>query len=105
MRSLIAGFALLVFSTLSMAQEIAGVEVQAIVRPPGTPVKETPVRSFGFMRPQQVKALVKHQLKKAIDGRPYPNLENWHPLTTRQKFDVFVAHTYSPNPFLVAGLD
>ena len=105
MRSLIAVLAVLVFSTLSMSQETAGVQVQAIVQPPSATVKGPPALSFGFMRPQQVKALVKHQLKKAIDGKQYPNLENWRPLTTRQKFDVFVAHTYSPNTFLAAGID
>jgi hypothetical protein len=105
MRSLIAVLAVLVFSTLSMAQETAGFEVQEIVLPASASVKAAPAWSFGFMRPQQVKALVKLQLKKAIDGRVYPDLENWRPLTTRQKFDVFVAHTYSPNTFLGAGID
>ncbi|HEV2962853.1 MAG TPA: hypothetical protein VG649_13570 [Candidatus Angelobacter sp.] len=104
MRSLIAGLAVLVFSTLSMAQETAGFEVKEI-QPPSIPVKQVSAWSFGFMRPQQVKALVKQQLKRAIDGKQYPTLGNWHPLTPRQKFDVFVAHTYSPNTFLGAGID
>jgi len=105
MRSLIAVLAVLVFSTLSMAQETAGFEVQEIVQPPSAPIRGALARSFDFMRPQQVRALVKQQLKKAIDGKAYPSLQNWRPLTARQKFDVFVAHTYSSNTFLGAGID
>ena len=50
-------------------------------------------------------SMVKHQINKAIDGKPYPNIEEWRPLTTRQKFDVFLQRTYSPLTFLSAGLD
>jgi hypothetical protein len=50
-------------------------------------------------------SLIKKQVNKAIDGKPYPELGNWHPLTTRQKFDVFLTHTYSPMTFAGAGVD
>src|SRR5436309_705884 len=46
MRSLIAVLAVLVFSTLSMAQETASVEIQAIVQSPSTPVKGPPALPF-----------------------------------------------------------
>ena len=52
-----------------------------------------------------VKSLIKRELKKAIDGRPYPSVQNWQPLTTREKFDVFLKHTYSPSTFAGAGID
>lgn len=50
-------------------------------------------------------AMVKKQVNKAIDGKPYPSLDNWRPLTTRQKFDVFLSHTYAPRTFAAAGID
>lgn len=49
--------------------------------------------------------MVKKQVNKAIDGKPYPSLDNWRPLTTRQKFDVFLSHTYAPRTFAAAGID
>jgi len=52
-----------------------------------------------------VKGLIKRELKKAIDGRPYPEIKNWHPLTTREKFNVFLKHTYAPGTFAGAGID
>src|SRR5438270_8159421 len=56
-------------------------------------------------RIQQVKQLVKRELRKAIDGRPYPAIENWRPLTTHEKLDVFLKHTYAPGTFARAGID
>lgn len=50
-------------------------------------------------------AMIKKQINKAIDGKPYPDLENWQPLTTGQKFDVFRQRTYSPLTFIAAGVD
>ena len=90
-----------------MAQGIPDVGVQEIVQIqlPDAPARGLPPRSFGFARAQQVKYLVKQQLKKAIDGKFYPSLENWRPLTAREKFEVFLVHTYSPNTFLGAGID
>jgi hypothetical protein len=104
MRLLIAGI-LLASSTLSMAQETAIVEAKATNQPPSVQTDTLPVRALAFIRPKNVKLLVKHQLKKAIDGKQCPTLNEWHPLTARQKLDVFVTHTYSPNTFLGAGID
>src|SRR5947209_13393785 len=64
--------------------------------------------SAGTVSGQQfrmVKGLIKRELKKAIDGRPYPEIKNWHPLTTREKFNVFLKHTYAPGTFAGAGID
>ena len=104
MRSFFAGLAVCVFSAFCMAQETASNEAKEIVLP-RNPSSQQSSGNFGFMRPQNVRALVKHQLKKAIDGKPYPLLKNWEPLTTSQKFHFFAAHTYSPNTFLGAGID
>lgn len=56
-------------------------------------------------RLQQMKNLIKTQVRKALDGRPYPSLQDWHPLTTREKFDVFLHSTYSPRTFANAAID
>lgn len=56
-------------------------------------------------RMTQVKALIKTQVNKAIDGKPYPSIGEWQPLTARQKFDVFLHSTYAPSTFLNAGID
>lgn len=49
--------------------------------------------------------MIKKQINKAIDGKSYPSLENWRPLTTREKFEVFRQRLYSPLTFTAAGLD
>lgn len=53
----------------------------------------------------KVTALIKKQVNKEIDGNPCPNLANWRPLTFREKFDVFLKHTYSSRTFAAAGVD
>lgn len=58
-----------------------------------------------LMKPEQMKALIKTQVNRVIDGKAYPALGEWQPLTTRQKFDVFLHSTYSPSTFLNAGID
>ena len=56
-------------------------------------------------RVQQMKNMIKLQVNRAIDGKPYPSLNEWKPLTARQKFDVFVHSTYSPRTFANAAID
>jgi hypothetical protein len=65
----------------------------------GTP----PVSEQGAI--DHVKTLVKHQIDGAIMGKYYPALDEWQPLTPRQKFRTFLVHTYSPRTFLNAGID
>lgn len=60
---------------------------------------EAPIPRFA-----QMKALIKTQINKAIDGKPYPAVQEWQPLTTREKFDVFLHSTYAPSTFLNAGI-
>ena len=49
--------------------------------------------------------MIRKQVNKAIDGRTYPSVENWHPLSTREKFDVFLTRIHSPSTFAAAGVD
>jgi hypothetical protein len=66
---------------------------------PGTP----PVPEPGTAA--QVKKLVKREINQAIMGKQYPDLDNWKPLTPKQKFGTFLTHTYSPSTFAAAGID
>ena len=56
-------------------------------------------------RIQQMKYMVRQQVNHAIDGKPYPSLDEWKPLTARQKFDVFLHSTYAPRTFANAAID
>jgi hypothetical protein len=56
-------------------------------------------------RLQQMKYMIKAQVNRAIDGKPYPTLSEWKPLTARQKFDVFLHSTYAPRTFANAAID
>ncbi|HEX2328574.1 MAG TPA: hypothetical protein VHN74_07615 [Candidatus Angelobacter sp.] len=53
----------------------------------------------------QMKALVKTQVNKAIMAPGCPNVENWRPLSTQEKFKVFLEHTYKPQTFASALVD
>lgn len=53
----------------------------------------------------KMKSLIKTEVKKAIDGKHYPVVAEWHPLTAQQKFDVFLHSTYAPTTFINAGVD
>jgi hypothetical protein len=52
-----------------------------------------------------MKNLIKQQVARAIDGKAYPSVTEWQPLSTRQKFDVFLHSTYSPRTFANAAID
>lgn len=52
-----------------------------------------------------VKKMVKSEIHSAIMGASYPSVNNWRPLTTREKFNVFLEHTYSPRTFANAGVN
>jgi hypothetical protein len=56
-------------------------------------------------RLKQMKNLIKLQITRAIDGKPYPAVQEWRPLTTREKFDVFLHSTYAPRTFANAAID
>jgi hypothetical protein len=53
----------------------------------------------------QMTNMIKQQLNRAIDGKAYPSVTEWQPLSTRQKFDVFLHSTYSPRTFANAAID
>ena len=52
-----------------------------------------------------MRGMIKKQVNQAIEGKYYPNLDNWHPLTAREKFDLFLQRTYTPRTFEAAGVD
>ncbi len=52
-----------------------------------------------------VKKLLKTELNRAVMGQSYPSVDAWHPLSAREKFHVFVQHTYSPRTFAGAAVD
>ena len=54
---------------------------------------------------QQMKNLIKLQMNRAINGKAYPSINEWQPLTAREKFDVFLHSTYSPRTFANAAID
>jgi hypothetical protein len=54
---------------------------------------------------QKMKSLVKRQVNHAIDGNGYPSVDQWRPLTPREKFREFLHSTYSPRTFLNAAID
>jgi len=54
---------------------------------------------------QRMKGMIKHQINHAIDSNGYPNLVEWKPLTAKQKFQVFLHSTYSPQTFANAAID
>jgi hypothetical protein len=64
--------------------------------PPG-PAEASPM--------QQMKKLVKQEFNRAMDGNTLPAVDQWRPLSPKEKFHVFVAHTYSPRTFANAGID
>ncbi|HET8888586.1 MAG TPA: hypothetical protein VFQ41_06755 [Candidatus Angelobacter sp.] len=66
---------------------------------------EAPLFSNPPPRLLMMKNLIKRQVARAIDGKAYPSLSEWQPLTARQKFDVFLRSTYSPRTFANAAID
>lgn len=63
--------------------------------PPATPLP----------RMQQMKNLIRTQIRRAIDGKAYPSVKEWRPLTDREKFQVFLHSTYAPRTFANAAVD
>jgi hypothetical protein len=53
----------------------------------------------------QITGMVRSRIRQAINGRDYPSLQNWAPLTTQEKFSRFLKHTYSGRTFAGAGID
>ena len=56
-------------------------------------------------RLEQMKYIIKARVNRAIDGKPYPSVTEWQPLTAREKFEVFLHSTYSPRTFANAAID
>jgi hypothetical protein len=54
---------------------------------------------------QHMKKLVKQEFNRTLVGSTFPPVDQWRPLSPKEKFHVFVAHTYSPRTFANAGID
>lgn len=70
------------------------------VESPGTP--PGPAEAT---RMQEMKMVVRWELNHAIMGKSFPEIDHWQPLSPKEKFHVFVVHTYSPRTFANAGID
>jgi len=53
---------------------------------------------------QKMKGMIKTQVNHAIDSNGCPSVYEWRPLTTQEKFGVFVRSTYSPYTFINAAV-
>jgi hypothetical protein len=73
-------------------------------KPVAAPVGGTPP-SPPLPRVQQMKNLIKTQIRRAIDGNPYQTVGEWKPLSQREKFNYFLHHTYAPRTFAGAAVD
>jgi hypothetical protein len=104
MRYLHIIFALIFTCGFVSAQETA-VDITLPILPPTLLIAGASPVTLELGRFQQMKNLIKRQVNQAIDGRPYPSLGDWKPLTAREKFDVFLHSTYSPRTFANAAID
>src|SRR5215467_2874486 len=104
MRSLYISLVLLFICALASAQEpsgSSGPSANAVMAMAEAPLVPPPPRINMVM----MKNLIKHQVSRAIDGKAYPSVAEWQPLSTRQKFDVFLHSTYAPSTFANAAID
>jgi hypothetical protein len=69
------------------------------------PEAPEPVSTPEVARFQRMKGMIKKQINHAIDSNGYPNLVEWRPLTAKEKFQVFLHSTYSPQTFANAAID
>src|SRR5579864_3752298 len=53
---------------------------------------------------QKMKGLIKTEMNHAIETKGCPSVYEWRPLTTQEKFEVFVRSTYSPYTFINAAV-
>jgi hypothetical protein len=97
-------FGLVVILTGTLASAQAPVDVTESSSSTAVAMAEAPLVP-PTARFQQMKEMIKLQLNRAIDGKRYPSLNEWQPLTTRQKFDVFLHSTYSPRTFANVAID
>ena len=98
------------FSSLALAQGSPPMDPSHAV--PAQPQEVSSAHEEGSPPPapqsspiRQMTALIRKQINKAIDGKPYPSLENWSPLTTQEKFHRFLGHTYAGRTFANAAVD
>lgn len=74
-------------------------------QPPKAEISGTPPLPADATPMQEMKKLVKREFNRAIMGNSFPEIDRWQPLSPKEKFHVFVEHTYSPRTFANAGID
>src|SRR6185312_12297381 len=103
LRLLLPIISFIAFPCLLMAQGTPPMD------PNGTQVTQAETQGTPPVAPagpiQHVEQMVKSQVKQAIMSNPYPVVDRWQPLTAKQKFRVFLDHTYAPSTFVNAGID
>src|SRR5215469_2132706 len=63
-----------------------------------------PYAPSGLHQHDGTSAMIKKNIERAIDKNCL-SVDQWHPLTPQQKFQVFVRHTYAPSTFAGAAFD
>jgi len=79
-------------------------EATQLVPSPYISIAGAPPATPELARFQKMKLLIRKQVTHAIDAN-YPSLSDWQPLTSREKFQVFLHSTYSPWTFANAAVD
>jgi hypothetical protein len=107
MRSLYISLVLFFICALAAAQAppepsvSSGPSTNALIAMAEAPLVPSPPRLNMVM----MKNLIKREVNRAIDGKAYPSVSEWQPLSARQKFDVFLHSTYAPRTFANAAID
>lgn len=107
MRSFLKCLFLLACSISAVAQGTPPMDPAQIaqIQNPDTHTQGGPPEPGGAASLQRITGMMKQEIKRTIDGKPYPSLQNWTPMTTWEKFDRFLNHTYSGRTFASAGID
>ena len=107
MRVLLGCFLFLICSIIAMGQGTPPMDPERVAQLQGLAAhaQGEPPQPGQADSLHRLTGMVKLRIKQAIDGRSYPLLQNWRPLTTREKFDVFLKHTYAGRTFASAAID
>jgi len=95
---------LLVLAGGLASAQVSLLEATPLVPPRALALSGAPPVTPELARFQKMKLLIKKQVTHAIDAS-YPALKEWKPLTSREKFHVFLHSTYSPWTFANAAID
>lgn len=105
MRSFVGWGLLVLFAVPALGQGMPPMDPSQVTQPQAEdgPQGSPPVAPSSSL--QQMKKLIKKQVNQAIEGKPYPSVDQWRPLTAKEKLQVFLKRTYSPRTFEATGVD